>query len=266
MELQELVSRARFIFANSRARLKIFELVNGRDPAKAIAKKVKRRLSSTLRDLQQLRDVELIRLKLDRAGNPVKKDNSMVYEKVPLARHIPPSYFRDSTRAARKLAKATSVQKRRGRVPRPRPLAIPGQTEILDICKAGEDHVYEFKRPGTEVRKITKEIAAFLHTERGGIIFYGVDDDGVIAGTDIARQRLDQQVQNSVRNTISPSPGIHMRSSLVLGTELILIQVPPWNRRTVYFYEGRVYVRKGTNVFEANPEEVRRLHGGEIID
>lgn len=263
MELQELIARGRFAFARAGGRLKVFELVSGRRSAKEIAKTLKRDHASALHDLRRLKDLELIQPKPDGDGNTLKKDGSVVYEKSPLARQIPLSYFHGPV----KLRHAVKGQ-------RPKPglsarkaksLTVPSEIEILDLCKAGEDEVAEFKAAGTETRKITKEIAAFLHTRQGGLVYYGVEDDGTIAGTDIPKPKLDQQVQNSVRNTISPAPHVLVKSVKVMGTEILLILVPPWNRRKVYFYEGRVYVRKGTNVFEAKPEEIKQLHNGEHI-
>ena len=101
-------------------------------------------------------------------------------------------------------------------------LQIPVESEILDICRGGEDQIHEFKAAGTEVQKLTKEIAAFANTRQGGLIFYGVEDDGTIAGTDKRRQELDQPLQNSVRNAISPTLIIDLQEKDVLGYKIIL--------------------------------------------
>src|SRR5687767_3894115 len=201
MELQELIARGRFAFAGAPERLRVFELVNGRSNAKQIAKATKRRLSNTLRDLQTLRDLELVIARRDAKGNAVKTDESFVYEKTPLARQIPLTYFKGvPTKPKRVSGKQQILADGQGK--KPRPLPLPTETEILDRCKAGEDQITEFKTAGTEMRKMSKEIAAFIHTRYGGIIYYGVDDDGTITGTDTPRQTFDQQIQNSVRNTI----------------------------------------------------------------
>ena len=264
MELQELISRGRFIFGQASGRLKVFSLVNGRNSAKVIAERTNKRPSNTLRDLQKLRDVGLIEPKWDKGGQPAKIDGSIVYQKVPLARHIPLTYFEGSTKVKKK--PVTLIYSRpTEKPPKARPIAIPTENEILDICKQGEDQIYEFKGPGADVRKITREIAGFLNTRQGGIVLYGVEDDGTIVGTDVSRQKLDQSVQNSVRNTISPSPNVQLRSAKVMGTDITLIIIPPWNRNDVYYYDGRVNIRKGTNVFVAKPEEIKKLHKGQSV-
>jgi predicted HTH transcriptional regulator len=152
-----------------------------------------------------------------------------------------------------------------GKTRRPSALAVPTETDLLDICRRGEDQIIEFKGQGTEARKISREIAAMLNTRQGGLILYGVDDNGTIQGSEMSRQKLDQAVQNSVRNTISPAAVVKLHTVAALGHDVAVIIVPPWNRRDVYQYEERVLIRKGTNVFAAKPEESKKLHRGECV-
>jgi len=92
VDLQELISRGRFIFSNASKRKEVFNLVNGKRSTKEIATKTGRSLSVVIQDLEKLRDVELVKEKRNE-NNIVKKDNATVYEKVPLIKHVPSSYF-----------------------------------------------------------------------------------------------------------------------------------------------------------------------------
>lgn len=184
-----------------------------------------------------------------------------VYEKVPLARTIPPRYFRGIPTRRPKAPPEPSTTARPTSA-RAKSLSVPTEQEILDICKGGEDQLYEFKAAGTEVRKLAREICAMLNTKQGGIVFYGIDDHGKIQGTDVPRQDLDQPLQNSIKNSISPAATVALKSVSVLGTEVLVLVVPPWNRRDVYQFDERVLIRKGTNVFGARPEELKKLHRG----
>jgi predicted HTH transcriptional regulator len=144
-------------------------------------------------------------------------------------------------------------------------LSIPTEAEILEIAKAGEDQLHEFKAPGTEAAKLTKEIAAMLNTSRGGMVLYGIEDDGTIAGSDVSRQKLDQPLQNSVKNGVSPAATIRLSGVTVLGSEILVIIVPPWNRRDIFQFQEKFYVRKGTNVFVLKPEELKEMHNGRAV-
>lgn len=145
------------------------------------------------------------------------------------------------------------------------PLPVPTENEILDICKHGEDQQYEFKAAGAEARKITREIAAMLNTSKGGLIFYGIDDGGTVRGSDLSRQDFDRRLHNSIKNLVSPAAVVSLRAVAVLGNEVLVIIVPPWNRWDVYQFDERVLIRKGTNAFAAKPEELRKLHRGEFV-
>jgi predicted HTH transcriptional regulator len=262
MDLQELISRGRFVFAGAPERLRVYGLVDGRRTAKDLAKLTKRHVNNVHRDLRRLADIGLIEERT-KGGETLEKDGFGLYDKTPLARTVPLSYFSGPVRLPNRKEVVTAAPKGKGK--RPQPLPVPTETTILDMCKSGEDQTLEFKAPGTDVRKITKEVAAMLHTRLGGIILYGVDDDGTISGSDVSRQKLDQPLQNSIKNSIAPAAVVFIKSVSVLGTEVLVVIVPPWNKREVYQFDEKVYLRKGTNVFAAKPEELRKLHRGEYV-
>jgi hypothetical protein len=262
-DLQELISRARFILSGAPKRFDVFSLINAKHSTKDISRKTRRSLSAVLQDIERLRDLELIRKKQDKVG-AIKKDGASVFEKVPLIKHVPDSYFKDvaDTRslAKEKVSKGVRISDRTA-------VHVPSETEILDICKEGEDQLYEFKSPGARMDDMSEEIAAFLHTRNGGIIFYGVDDLGTVIGSDLKRQDFDQRIQNSVRNTISPAPHIEVKDRNVMGSKVVLVTIPPWNRKSLYQYtkNGKYLIRKGTNKFALRPDELKKLSNGQYV-
>jgi hypothetical protein len=266
MDLQEMIRRGRFIMSDAPQRLRVFDLVNGRRNIPDIAKLARRHVNAIRRDLNVLADTGLIELRLE-GGEPLRKNGFPVYRKAPLARAVPLRYFSGpvaiSSPATTPAHPAPSTAQARRR--RPKPLPVPTEQEILGIANNGEDQVFEFKGQGTEARKIAREIAAMSNTRQGGIIFYGIDDDGNIEGSDISRQKLDQPLQNSVRNSISPAITIRLHSVQVIGSAIIVVVVPPWNRKDVHQFEVKILIRKGTNVFAAKPEEVRQLYSGRYV-
>lgn len=221
----------------------------------------RRHVNNVRRDLKLLSDSELIEQIL-RDNKPLKKEGYPVYDKVPLARtismryftgptlKIAPSHFRETDHGTRKISNQR----------RAKSLKVPSGQEILDIANSGESQIFEFKGQGVEIQKITREIAAFLNTRQGGQIFYGIDDHGNIEGSDLTSQKLDQPLQNSVRNTISPPPTVRIHAVNVMGTQILVITIPPWDKRHVYMFTDKVLIRKGTNVFASKPEELKMLH------
>lgn len=263
-DLQELISRGRFIFSGAAKRFEVFKLINGKESTKEISRKTNRSLSAVLHDIKKLKDMELVKEKEDKNRKVIKREEAAVYEKTALIRHVSLSYFEDIAETSR-LMNRDPIKKSKS--PKQTSIHLPSEKEIFDICKHGEDQLYEFKAPGTEPSKITREIAAFLHTKSGGIIFYGIDDDGTIIGSDLTRQDFDQRIQNSTRNTISPQMNIDIKERNIMGAKVIVIAIPPWDRKTIYQYtkDQRYYIRRGTNVFALQPEEIRKLSRGEYI-
>lgn len=264
MDLQELITRGRFLFSKAPSRLDVFVQVNGRKTSAEIAKALKRHVNNVHRDLKTLSDTGLLQPKTGKDGEVFKKDGYTVYMKIPLARTVPLTYFRSATRSTGTSTRQNS-SKKQARTKRLRPLAVPSANEVVDICKHGEDQLYEFKARGTDIRKITRKIGAMLNTRQGGIILYGVEDDGTFRGSDLTRQRFDQMLQNSIKNSISPAAVVTLQSVSVVGSEILVVIVPPWNRWDVYQFDERVLIRKGTNDFAAKPEELRKLHRGEYV-
>jgi len=216
-----------------------------------------------MNDLKKLKDFELIIEKSDKEGNVKKKKKSVIYDKHPLAKQVSLSYFRDVSDTKQITKKKLSKKIKESLIT---PVHTPSEKEILDICSNGEDQLYEFKEPGVETHKITKEIAAFLHTKFGGIIFYGIDDDGAVIGCDLKRQDFDQSIQCSINDSIFPQPVVKISSENVLGAKILLVTIPPWNRDDIYKYkDNRYYIRKGTTIVSVQPHEIQKLSRGEYI-
>lgn len=264
VELQELITRGRFIFSGAPGRFEIFKSVDGVKSTKEIARISRRSLSSILHDVEKLVDLDLVNEKKGHDGKAIKKGGAIVFEKNPVIKHVPLSYFQDIADTTKLIRKPVSG---RPSGTRPRTMHIPADSEILDVCRQGEDQIHEFKAPGIDMDKLTKEITGFLHTKGGGTIFYGVDDDGTIIGSNVTRQDLDQRIQNSVRNTVSPPPTIEVHERSPMGTKVLLIAIPPWNRKTIYqnTKDNRYYIRRGTNIFALKPDEIKTLSRGDYL-
>jgi hypothetical protein len=249
--------------AEAPSRLKVFQAVDGRSTAADIAAATGRHVNNVRRDLTLLRDAGLIqpRIVADTA-KPVTREGFPVYEQVPLARAISTKYFQPT-------AKRPESAELSAREPRRKTKSVeltpPTENELLEIVRHGEDQLHEFKGPGTDVSKIAREVGAMLNTSKGGMILYGVDDDGTIVGSDKSRQDFDQPLQNSVKNTIAPAAVVGLHSVSAMGSAVLVVIVPPWNRSDIYQHADKILIRKGTNVFAARPEEVKRLHRGEAV-
>ncbi len=62
--------------------------------------------------------------------------------------------------------------------------------ELKALISEGENFKIEFKRQFSSIGKIAKELIAFANT-KGGMILFGVDDDGTIYGVESEKSEID---------------------------------------------------------------------------
>lgn len=63
-------------------------------------------------------------------------------------------------------------------------------SELKALISEGENFKIEFKRQFSGIEKIAKELIAFANT-KGGMILFGVDDDGTIYGVESEKSEID---------------------------------------------------------------------------
>jgi predicted HTH transcriptional regulator len=63
-------------------------------------------------------------------------------------------------------------------------------SELKALISEGENFKIEFKRQFSGIEKIAKEMIAFANT-KGGMILFGVDDDGTIYGVESEKSEID---------------------------------------------------------------------------
>jgi predicted HTH transcriptional regulator len=74
--------------------------------------------------------------------------------------------------------------------------------ELKTLISEGENFKIEFKRQFSGVEKIAKELIAFANT-KGGMILFGVEDDGTIYGVKSEKSEMDL-IYEAARNCCEP--------------------------------------------------------------
>jgi hypothetical protein len=137
-------------------------------------------------------------------------------------------------------------------------------TQVQILVSRGEGPTVEFKRqlPAADAQGPMKTISAFANGD-GGVIIFGVDDDGQVVGieqADLPRavDRLATLISDWTRPPVDCSPQI-----VALGGDasVVIVSVPPGaeppyavgtdDRKLVY------YVRRGATSAPARPSDVR---------
>lgn len=132
------------------------------------------------------------------------------------------------------------------------------RTELMEILRNGENSGVEFKRDDVQPVDLAKEIVAFLNFQ-GGVILLGIDDDGTIQGT--TRQNLEEWVMNICRDKVKPEVIPYYENVEIEGKAIAVCTFSQglyvhhtWHNQHRYYY-----IRVGSTIREASPEELQRL-------
>ena len=134
---------------------------------------------------------------------------------------------------------------------------------IEDMIRSGESETLEFKgRPNDDLKKYLKTMVAFSNT-RGGIIIFGVGDDGKVIGLEGDANKIRDQIIDTVITNISPliTPGIYNYS--IDGKDLVIVEINPLVNSLAYLRadgpEKGTYVRIGASTRAVGPDEIMLL-------
>lgn len=119
--------------------------------------------------------------------------------------------------------------------------------DIERIAAQGESETVEFKSSTGQLPRAGKALCGFLN-RRGGMLFFGVDPDGGVAGQIISDRTL-QDVAALLRG-FEPQPTIEVKRVPLPGSprEILVLEVQTRADQVPFVFEGRAYERIGTTV------------------
>lgn len=127
--------------------------------------------------------------------------------------------------------------------------------EASRLIQTGEDQQVEFKTGFAETREAIESLCAFTHAD-GGSVFFGVRDDGSIAGVSLGKKTLED-FANQVRSNTQPplTPRIykcHLEEHVVVA-----VVVEKAASDEVHFAYNRAYIRVGKTNQPMSPDQIR---------
>ena len=138
--------------------------------------------------------------------------------------------------------------------------------KIKEIISAGEGLNTEFKQRFSTYPKIAKEIIAFANT-KGGLLFFGIDDDGSIYGVD-SEKEITELVKETIDEYCEPLIEYKINFINLFGKEIVLFEIPESNtkphriqdyQRKLDLNTAEVYVRVNDKSLPASKEMIKIL-------
>lgn len=129
--------------------------------------------------------------------------------------------------------------------------------DLRSIAARGESETIEFKRSTAEVNTAARTLCAMLNGQRGGMVLFGVGNNGAIVGQDIGEQTHDR-IRAEVRK-IDPPVIPELRTIPLSGDSAVLVATVSGGTG-LFRHDGKAYERFGpTTSVMSEAENQRRL-------
>lgn len=134
------------------------------------------------------------------------------------------------------------------------------EAEIRQRLSQGEDSVTQFKRGAIGVAKLAAELVAFTNAA-GGVIFFGVDDNGEVCGLAKAEAKsLDAEISNAANENVRPAVYPHTEFHTIGGKLILAVIVPEGVSKPYSDKTGAFWVKSGPDKRRVTArEELQRM-------
>lgn len=138
---------------------------------------------------------------------------------------------------------------------------------LEDILSLKEGVNYEFKRELSKDNKLAKEVCAMANSKGGGIILFGIEDDGVVVGVDCSQQdEIQRRISQMIDNNCTPKLKYNFiieklpnSEKFILVLDIEEVELKPCT------YDNKVFIRSGSQARPASYDEIRKLVLGNSI-
>jgi|ERR1700733_1260985 len=131
-------------------------------------------------------------------------------------------------------------------------------TQLKLLVKHGESETLEFKHSTGSITAGMQTVCAFLNSDHGGTVVFGVSDKGQIAGqtvTDKTKKEIAVEI-----NKIEPRVKIDIKYVKVTSDRHAILLFANPGDNAPYTYDGRAYIRNQSTTIRMSKEEYLYLH------
>ncbi len=141
------------------------------------------------------------------------------------------------------------------------------EQEAIRLISEGESSKVEFKRKFTTFEKIARELIAFANS-KGGLIFFGVDDNGEIVGVK-SEKETEALLIETAKNYCEPEIDLNVYVLEIDGKDVVIGEVMESNRKphriqdyqsNLNYRTAKVFIRMKSKSVQASREMIKLLH------
>jgi predicted HTH transcriptional regulator len=131
--------------------------------------------------------------------------------------------------------------------------------ELIERIENGEDSYTQFKEQAIKAKDLAKEFVAFANAE-GGIVIFGVADDGEIKGLGTDKiEEVGQLVGNTANENVKPPIHPLVQNMTISDKKVIVVFIKNGTSKPYKTSSGVFYTKSGADKKIISNEELRRL-------
>jgi len=127
------------------------------------------------------------------------------------------------------------------------------RTQLKALVKHGESNVLEFKKSTGQRSQSMQTVCAFLNSDVGGTILFGVTDDGKIIGQEVS-DKTSREIAGEL-DRIDPHADVTIKHVSVGSDKYVIVLSVKAGKNKPYFYDGRAYLRNQSTTRQVSREE-----------
>ncbi len=131
-------------------------------------------------------------------------------------------------------------------------------SQLKTLIKHGESEILEFKNSTGSLSAGMQTVCAFLNSNHGGTVIFGVKDNGQIVGqevTDKTRKEIATEL-----NKLEPHAKVDISFVHIAGNRQAIVFSANPGAKAPYNYDGRAFVRNQSTTMRMTKEEYMYLH------
>lgn len=130
--------------------------------------------------------------------------------------------------------------------------------QLKALAKHGESENLEFKTSTSSLNSGMQTVCAFLNSDHGGAVIFGVKDNGQIVGQEVTdKTRKDIAVE---LNKLEPHAKIDVKYIHVADDRQVIVFLVRPGEKAPYTYDGRPFIRNQSTTMRMPKEEYIYLH------
>jgi hypothetical protein len=136
------------------------------------------------------------------------------------------------------------------------------QMNTKELISKGESETVEFKKSLSLQSEGLKALCAMINSDSSkGLVIFGIEDSGIICGLEPGNlDKAQRSLAQSIRNKFDPQQIVQITLEEIDGNTILLLYAERKRGTPYHEYDGRVWIRQGTENHLLGLNEKQRLN------